>query len=207
MPVWTAIVDPSITTANATTENNPNKLWWLHRYSTAPVAGAAASFSATAVTPQDNFLAFVNAPFAIIRAQEGKNNPQVRRYAFRASTNFQLAGVSDNKWLKRTSVGGALRWEDKAAIGYYGVQSLPAIITDLDPNRPIYDKAHYYFDLFVSYKTKLWKDKIGATFKLNVRNLGESGRLQPVGAFPDGSIHTYRIIDPQQFILSASFDL
>jgi hypothetical protein len=35
----------------------------------------------------------------------------------------------------------------------------------------------------------------------------QHGRLQPVGAFPDGSIHTYRIVDPRQFILQASFDL
>jgi len=30
---------------------------------------------------------------------------------------------------------------------------------------------------------------------------------QPIGAFPDGTISTYRIVDPQKFILSVSFDL
>ena len=207
MPIWTTIVDPSITDANAATEGNPGKLWWLHRYSVIATTPGAASFATTAVTPAENFAGFVRAPFAIMAAQEGKNNPQVRRYNFRVSTSYQLAGMSDNHWLKNTAVGGALRWEDKGAIGYMGVQSLPAIITDLDPNRPIYDKAHYYVDMFVSYKTKLWNDKVGATFKFNVRNLGENGRLQPVGAFPDGSIHTFRIIDPQLFMLTASFDL
>lgn len=207
MAVWTTIVDPSITDANALTEGNPGKLWWKHQYSVVATTPGAASFSATAVTPEANFNAFVKAPFAIIQAQEGKNNPQVRRYAFRASTSYQLAGLFDNKHLKRTTVGGALRWEDKGAIGYMGVQSLPAIITDLDPKRPIYDKAHYYVDLFASYKTKLFNDKVATTLKLNVRNLGETGRLQPVGAFPDGSFHTFRIVDPQQFIFSVSFDL
>ena len=207
MPVWTSVVDTSINTADAVAEGNPSKLWWYHRYSTAPVAGAAASYASTAATPAENYQAFVNAPFGIMRAQEGKSNPQVRRYAFRASTNFQLAAISDNKYLKKVSVGGALRWEDKAAIGYMGVQSLPDIITDLDANRPIYDKGHYYVDLFASYKTKLWRDKVGATFKANVRNVGENGRLQPVGAFPDGSISTFRIVDPTQYILSVSFDL
>lgn len=200
MPVWTTIVDPTITPAQEAfdTRNgvnlNPNHLWWLHHY------------SATGQSPSENFQAFVGAPYGIIKAQEGKANPQVRRYAFRVSTAYQLAGITDNRWLSHTNVGGALRWEDKGAIGYYGVQSLPAIITDLDPNRPIYDKAHYYVDLFVTYKTKLWRDKIGATFQLNVKNLGENGRLQPVGAFPDGSISTYRIVDPQQFIFTATFD-
>lgn len=210
LPIWTMIVDPSISDANAIAEGNPDKLWWKHHYtqsSTPNAPGNAATYTASAATPETNYLAFVKAPFAIMQAQEGKNNPQVRRYAFRASTSYQLAGISDHKLLKRTTVGGALRWEDKAAIGYMGVQSLPDIITDLDPDRPIYDKAHYYVDMFVSYKTKLWRDKVGATFKLNVRNLGENGRLQPVGAFPDGTIHTYRIVDPQQFLLTASFDL
>lgn len=210
MPVWTTIVDPSISDANAAAEGNPQKLWWLHHYTqsgTAPLPGTAATYTATAATPQDNYNAFVAAPFGIIRAQEGKTNPQVRRYAFRASTSYKLAGFSDHKVLRNLTVGGALRWEDKGAIGYYGLQSLPAIITDLDPNRPIYDKAHYYVDAFVTYKTKLWRDKVGATFQFNVKNLGEGGRLQPVGAFPDGTIHTFRIVDPQQFIISASFDL
>ncbi len=202
MPLWTTIVDPTINNPTAIAldtvngvNNNPNHLWWLHHY------------SATGQSPSENFQAFVGAPYGIIKALEGKLNQQVRRYAFRGATNFALSGITDNKWLKNVNVGGALRWEDKGAIGYYGVQSLPAIITDLDPNRPIYDKAHYFVDAFVGYKTKLWNDKVEATFKFNVRNIGEKGRLQPIGAFPDGTIHTYRIIDPEAFIFSASFDM
>ncbi len=104
MEVWSTIVDPSITTANATAEGNPGKLWWKHRYSANATIAGAASFAATAVTPEENFKAFVSAPFAVMAAQEGKNNPQVRRYAFRASTSYQLAGLSDNKWFKNTTV-------------------------------------------------------------------------------------------------------
>lgn len=211
MPIWTSIVDTSILDADAAAEGNPNKLWWLHHYTNASVANGqppgAATYTASGQSPQANFQAFVGAPLGIIRAQEGKSNPQVRRYAFRASTSYKLAGVSDNKWLKSTTVGGALRWEDKGSIGYFGVQSLPDIITDLDATRPIYDGSHTYVDLFVSYKTKLWSDKVSATFKLNVRNLGQQSHLQPVNAFPDGTISTYRIIDPQQFFFTASFDL
>ncbi|ACB77552.1 TonB-dependent receptor plug [Opitutus terrae PB90-1] len=211
--IWTSIVDPSITDANAADEGNPGKLWWKHRYTQLAVGNSAltygtpASYTASAATPEQNFIAFVDAPFAVMRELEGKSNPQIRPWAFRASTSVQLGGLFDNKHLKRMSVGGALRWEDKGAIGYYGVQQLPAIITQLDVNRPIYDETHTYVDLFASYKVKLWNDKVVMTLKANVRNLGETGRLQPVGAFPDGTIHTYRIIDPQLFILTASFDL
>jgi hypothetical protein len=210
--IWSTIVDPSITTASAIAENNPNKLWWLHHYTSvavgsSPANGTPASYTSTAQTPQQNFQAFVQAPFAVIAAQEGKNNPQIAPYAVRFSTAFQLSGVTDNRYLKAVTVGGAVRWQDKAAIGYYGVQQLPATITDLDPNRPIYNSPHTYVDMFAAYRFKIWHDKVVTTLKLNVRNVGQRSGLQPVGAFPDGTISTYRIVDPQLFIFTASFDL
>ena len=191
MPIWTTIVDPQF----ANDPNPAQRLWWTH-------TGYGGSQTAS-----QNFATFVDAPYRVIKQQEGKAKPQIRRYNFRLSTNFQLAAITEHPTLKKFRVGGAVRWEDKGAIGYYGRQSLPAIITELDPGRPIWDKAHTYYDAFVGYRTRLWADKVGASFQLNVRNIQESGRLQPVGAFPDGTPHSYRIVDPRQFILTASFDL
>jgi hypothetical protein len=205
MPIWTSIVDPITNPAMilGTDQNtrgwvadasNPQHLWWLHRY------------GSSSQSPSENYLTNVNSPWSILRETQGKSRPQIRRYAFRMSTNYQLAGITENRILKNFTVGGALRWEDKGAIGYYGVETYPATITALDPNRPIYDDSHFYVDLNASYQTRLFNDKVGATFRLNVRNVQESGRLQGVGAFPNGEIHSYRIIDPRQFILSAAFD-
>ncbi len=210
MPIWTSLVDPSIRTADAVAEGNPNKLWWQHHYATNFTRRNAtdwlptdnAPYRASDQTPQFNYQAFVATPFTLMRNLEGQSNPQVRRYAVRVSTSYRLAGVTEHKWLKNVTVGGALRWEDKGAIGYYALSD-----TDLDVNRPIYDGDHYYVDLFVAYKTKLWRDKVAATFKINAKNIGEHGQLQPIGAFPDGTIHTYRIKDPQQFIFTATFEL
>jgi hypothetical protein len=123
------------------------------------------------------------------------------------STNLHLRGLTDNRWLRAINVGGAIRWEDKASIGYYGVESLPAIINSLDRNRPIYDKSRYYVDLLAASRTKIFSNKVGMTVQLNVRNVAEGGRLQAVSAFPDGTPNAYRIVDPRQFILSATFDL
>jgi len=206
MPVWMSVVDP-ITDVNAIlgTDNNtrgwvadaanPNHLLWLHRY------GSGSQ------SPAENFQVNVNSPWSILRETQGKSRPQIRRYAARISTNLRLAQFSDHRVLKNVSVGGAVRWEDQASIGFYGRETYPAVITSLDPNRPIYDEARSYVDLNASYRTKLFKDRIPATFRLNVRNIQEGGRLQAVGAFPNGEIHSYRIIDPRQFILEASFDL
>jgi hypothetical protein len=77
----------------------------------------------------------------------------------------------------------------------------------LDPNRPVYDKSHYYLDAFVGYRTPFFSKKVTATWQLNIRNLNENGRLQSIGAMPDGTTSAYRIIDPRLFILSATFDL
>jgi len=206
MPIWTTLVDPitdpaailgtDINTAGwAADASNPNHLWWLHRY-----GGGSQS-------PAENFAGNVNAPWSIIRETQNKSRPQVRRYAARFSTNLKLAAFTSQRILKNVSVGGALRWEDKAAIGYYGVETYPAVITRLDANRPIYDDPRFYVDLNASYKTKLFSDKVSTTFRLNVRNVQEGGRLQAVGAFPNGEIHSYRIVDPRQFILSATFEL
>lgn len=52
--------------------------------------------------------------------------------------------------------------------------------------------------MFVDYRTKLFSDKVRASFQLNVKNLQEEGgRLQKTGAFFDGRASTYRIIDPR----------
>ncbi|MBC7368143.1 MAG: TonB-dependent receptor [Undibacterium sp.] len=207
LPVWTSIVDPNTDPAVGIGQSqgwtadaaNPSHLWWIHNYGGSQTAS-------------QNYATFVDAPYRVIKQQEGKSKPSIRKYAFKLSTSYQLAGITDNKILKGFKIGGAVRWEDKGAIGYYGKNYAALIatnqpITELDPHNPVWDKAHWYFDAFLSYRTRLWKNRIGTTFQLNVRNLQEDGRLQAIGAFPDGKPNAYRIVDPRQFILSASFDL
>ena len=140
-------------------------------------------------------------------ATEGRSRPQIREYRANFLSSYRLSGITDHRILKNFQLGGAGRWEDKAAIGYRGLQQLPAVVTALDPNRPIYDKARLYLDAFVTYRTRLFGNRVGTSFQLNVRNLTEDGRLQAVKANPDGVANVYRIIDPRQFILSATFDL
>ena len=45
--------------------------------------------------------------------------------------------------LKKFTVGGALRWEDKGGIGFHGVQTPPAIVTDLDVGQLVEHEADY----------------------------------------------------------------
>jgi hypothetical protein len=184
MAVWQNVID-----------EDTGRPWFTTVYGTG--GSSASGYLTSIVLPR----------IPVAKATENKSRPQVRKYRVNLSQNFRLAGITDHRFLKRFSVGGAARWEDRGAIGYYGVEQLPAIITALDPNRPVWDKAHLYIDLFTSYRTRIWSDKVGMTLQLNVRNVQENGRLQPVSAYPDGTPNALRIIDPRQFILTATFDL
>jgi hypothetical protein len=185
MAVWTTIRDPRL-------PGQP--LWWTTSYGGNQTAA-------------QNFETFVRVPFSVAKAQEGKSNPQVRKYKANLIGNYSLAGITENKWLKNLSVGGAIRWEDKGAIGNYGVLGSDGVTyVDLDPSRPIYDKARTYFDFISSYRMKLWHNRVSATFRFKIENIQESGRIQAVAAYPDGTANTYRIVDPRRFILSSTFD-
>lgn len=181
--VWQTIIDPTI-----------NRPWYTEPYNNGQ---SAQQFVAGNIT----------APLNLYTALEGKSKPQIRKYRANFSTNFRLAAITSHPILKRFSIGGAVRWEDKGAIGYYGLQQLPNLVTDLDPERPVYDKAHYYIDTVISYRTPMFSDRVMATFQFNVRNANENGRLQPLAANPDGTPTAYRIVEPRVFILSASFDM
>jgi hypothetical protein len=183
MPFWTSVVDP-----------RTGQLWWNTLY------GGSE-------TPFQLFRRTIANPLKVAQATEGLARPQLRRYGGNLSTNLRLSGITDQRILKRFNIGGAVRYESRGAIGYHGVQQLPAIIEDYDINNPIWDKGHVYVDAFLGYRTRLWSDKIGATFQLNVRNIQEGGRLQPLAAFPDGRAYHYRIVSPRQFILSATFEM
>jgi outer membrane receptor protein involved in Fe transport len=182
MPVWTSVIDPEL-----------NKPFFTERY------GAAQSAK--------EFLDIQLANIAVAQATEGKSRPQIRKYRANLLSSYQLAGISEHRWLKRASVGGALRWEDKGAIGYHGIADANGVYQSLDPARPIYDSSHLYVDLFAAYRTRLFRDKVNATVQLNIRNVQESGRLQAISAFPNGAPSSYRIVDPRQFVVSVTFDL
>ena len=229
MPVWTSLEDPRYTQTTATingvttpinatnipTGATGHLLWWNILGTTFSSGATGSGYNATN-SPATNFAGNVNAPMAVFRALIGRPRPQIREYSAKLSTRYNLAGFSDNKIIKAMSVGGSVRYASKGSIGFYGLGytdnmdlTLPANrILALDPNRPIYSPSETYVDMFVTYSTKLFNDKVRARFQLNVKNLQESGGgLQATGAFFDGKAHTYRIVDPRQFVLSASFDL
>jgi hypothetical protein len=179
LPVWTAAKDDA------------GVNWWT---STIGSGGR----------PDNFYTGNVSAPLKLAIANLGKPRSQVREWRFNALTNYSFS----EGLLKGLSLGGALRWEDQAAIGFRaGAPDADGIVRTLDPDKPVRDQARYYVDLMSGYSFRMFKDRVRARVQLNARNLFEKGRLQPVAVNPDGAPFAYRIIDPRQIILSTSFDL
>ncbi len=184
LPVWT------------TARDDQGNLWWT-------------TIASNGTVPQAYYYADLLSPYLFGVANVGKPRTQVRKYRWNAVTNYSFS----EGLLKNFNVGGAVRWEDKGSIGFYGgaPSSLPGpfngVVLELDPNKPIWDPSRFYFDFSVGYKMRLFDDKVRTNVQLNVRNAFEGGRLQAVGANPDGSIYAWRIVDPRQFILSVNFEL
>ncbi|MFT3782999.1 MAG: TonB-dependent receptor plug domain-containing protein [Nibricoccus sp.] len=189
------------TNAATIANGTAGKLWWQ--------TGATGTASGTS-TPTGFYIANVKSVIGLATANAGKPRPQTREYQVNMTTNYQLAGAFDNRFLKRTSVGGSLRWASRSAVGYYGAAPDPLYnyaVVDYDANRPIYDKARTYVDLKLAHDLPLWNDKVRCKIQLNVNNIFENGHLQPIAYNPDGRAWGYRIVDPRQFILTVSFDL
>jgi hypothetical protein len=192
MPTWTTVRNPIV--ANAANPDDPLNFWW-----TTPINGT---------TPKSWYTGNVQAPVALAVATQGKQRMQTREWRVNVVTNYKLAGIAQNSWLKSLDVGGAVRWEGRACLGFYGAAPDPdGIVRNYDPNRPYWDRPRYYFDLSAGYNLRLCHDKVRCRLQLNVRDVFEGGRLQTVGINPDGRAYAFRIVDPRQFVLGATFDL
>jgi outer membrane receptor protein involved in Fe transport len=190
IPVWTTL------RSDIVPGDGKGNLWW----NTIPTNDTR--------TPETRYLADQYGPYWAAATNAGRPRSQIREYRFTGLTNYDFS----SGLLKNFNVGGAVRWESKASIGF-GAAAPEAsgpykdTVLFLDNNKPYWDKARYYVDLSAGYKFKLWGDRIRAKVQLNIRDVLEDGRLQAVGVNPNGQPYAYRIINPRQFILSTTFDL
>ncbi len=137
---------------------------------------------------------------------------ELRKWRANAVANYDFQAERLRGW----GVGTAVRWQDKAAIGapvaLFGPDLQPATdandpanIRVQDVRNPIYGPTETNFDAWVSYKTKLWSDRVDLKVQLNVRNLTVGNELTPVAANPDGTIAVWQIKEPRRYTLSATF--
>lgn len=155
---------------------------------------------------QDWFFTNVDAIVKTAKRNEGKTTPDQREWRWSLISNYQF----QEGRLKGLGLGGAARWESEAAIGYLAAAPDPdGVIRSLDANRPVFDGTQFHADLWLSYTFKglPWVgDRVRTKLQLNVRDVFEEGGLEPIAINPDGTPTAFRIKDPRQIFLSATFD-
>jgi outer membrane receptor protein involved in Fe transport len=126
------------------------------------------------------------------------NEQREWRYNLISTYRFMEGG------LKGFSVGGAARWESKAATGYvYELEpetGVPIPVVD----KPFYDDGLFSGDIWVGYERKL-TDKIDWRVQLNIRNAFGDNDDIPVKTNPDGQVAVIRIPNPRTIYLSNTF--
>lgn len=178
--------------------------WSSYGYNSSVFPETANSYA----NPEAYYAAVVMPQLALDRDLQGQSVQGQRKYrwSFLSSYNFTTGK------LKGFTIGGSQRWEDKAVIGYLGKASGVNLyngkpVMDIsDVSKPVYDDGNTYTDLWISYRRRILDDQVGMKIQLNVSNVFEGGRLRPVGVNYDGSPYAFRIIDPRQFVLTATFD-
>ena len=162
--------------------------------------GGNASYSSVGDTFGGRMMQNVFGPYQNALASNGQSVNELRKWRFNFVTNYQFMDGA----LKNINVGGALRWQDKTAIGYYPQYNTVANIWTTDPSRPIYGDTESDIDLWIGYKRTL-KNKIDWSIQLNVRNLFSDDALIPISANPDGTIAQARIPSETVWSLTNTF--
>lgn len=140
-----------------------------------------------------------------VRKQElldGGPAPEQRRWRFNAITNYTFKGGR----LDNVRIGGAYRWQDKAAIGFPIILGPDGVSGIIDVMNPYLGEAEVNVDLWVGYRRKILNDKVQWNVQLNVKNVGRGNKLIPVSAQPDGSMAAARISSPQFWTITNTFE-
>ena len=135
------------------------------------------------------------------KALEGSDNPEVRKYRVNAVGNYTF---SEGRF-KGFNLGGAYRWQDKAAIGYQTAYDPNTGVPISDVTKPRFDNGNKFVDMWVGYRRKIFNDKVDWRVQLNVRNVFADGDPVVIQAQPDGSPSRVRFDVPREFVLSNTF--
>jgi hypothetical protein len=133
------------------------------------------------------------ASYLKLAAQDGSQiSDEVRKWRWNLISTYRFNGEGFLRQLENWRIGGALRWQDKVAIGYPLVSD-PDLGTVPDVNNPFYGETDFKVDGWIGYERELVKDKLTMDIQLSVRNLFNDDDLIPVIADPDGRTSVYRI--------------
>lgn len=161
----------------------------------------------------NNFQSTVLNPFNTASLSDGSPATELRKW--RANLVGRYAFQEGR--LKGFEFGGAVRWQDKVAIGFPVATFETSVdaqgntilspddgiaessdIRGYDVKKPFYGPAETNYDLWVAYQTRIMKNKVGLRFQFNIRNVGVNDKLIPIRINPDGKAAAWSIAESQR---------
>ncbi len=141
----------------------------------------------------------IQADINFTESQDGKLKQEIREWRFNLVTDYEF---TDGRF-KGFNVGGALRWQDKPAIGF----ELTTIDGDpaSDVDKPIFGEEKSNLDAWIGYRTKIANDKVDWSIQLNIKNLLNDDDLVPVVAQPNGDFAVFAIPEGLTWELTSTF--
>jgi hypothetical protein len=125
---------------------------------------------------------------------------ELRKWLWNVITNYSFThGI-----LKGAGIGGAVRWQDRANLGYYPKFDSAANSWVIDLSKPIMGPTETNYDVWMSYERKIGRG-ITWSVQLNVYDLFAKSRLIPTQANPDGTVAQVRIPSPTTWALTNTF--
>ncbi len=138
-------------------------------------------------------------PLRTLTSQDGRLSPEQRKWRANLVTNYDFSADR----LRGFGVGGALRWQDKAAIGYpLKTNADGKLVSDVE--NPHFAPAELNGDAWLSYHRRLRGDLDWAV-RLTVRNVLRDRDLIPISTQPDGSFAQVRVAPPLTWEIKNTF--
>ncbi|MBM3842859.1 MAG: hypothetical protein FJ381_02555 [Verrucomicrobia bacterium] len=132
------------------------------------------------------------------RSRDGVRANEQREWRLNAVSKYTFGEGS----LKGIGIGGAARWESKAATGYQ-TYLIDGNVPVPDVRRPFFDDGLFSADAFASYERRLF-GRYQWRIQFNVRNLVAETSDIPVKTNPDGQVAVIRIPNPRVWYLTSS---
>ena len=136
-----------------------------------------------------------------VKGQEGRPQAEQRKWRMNLVTRYQF---SEGR-LRGFSVGGAIRWQDRHALGYPVFTDDNGIVLP-DVQNPYFSVQETSYDLSLGYRRRILRNK-DWTAQINIRNLQNwnSDQITVVRRQPDGSAARVRFDPPLQVLLTNTF--
>jgi catecholate siderophore receptor len=141
-------------------------------------------------------------PILNVRAQDGVASMNMRKWRFNLVSNYTFDRHSR---LRGFGVGGAYRWQDRMVLDYPQVQGDDGILRP-DLASPFMGPSDSAVDAWVSYRRKIYHNRVDWKIQLNVRNVFADNELIPVRLNNDGSYASFRASAPRSWFVTSSFE-